>query len=52
MRIWFEWILLQIGIKLLSRSFKHIDIYSPKDDVEAITFSVSEKYIEQIEKIK
>jgi len=49
---WIEWILFKIGIKLLMRSFKFMDVYSPKDEVKAITFSIDEKYIDKVQEIK
>lgn len=52
MRKWFEWLLFRIGLKILMRNFKYIDVYSIKDSIDAITFSVSEDYINEVKKIK
>jgi len=52
MREKFEWILFEIGLRLLKRSFPFIDVYSPKENVEAVTFAMEEKYIDEVEKIE
>jgi len=51
MREILEWILFKIGVKLLTRSFKYTDVYSPNDDVEAITFAISEEYINKVQEL-
>lgn len=52
MKTLFEWVLFKLGVWLLSRSFKHIDIYSPdKETVSAITFSINESYINRVQEL-
>jgi hypothetical protein len=43
--------MLTIFIWLGSKLFSYIDVYSPNEKVEAVTFSNSEEYIDKIVKI-
>lgn len=51
MREMFEWVLFKIGVKLLMRSSKYMDIFAPGDNVEAITFARDKKYIDRVQEI-
>ena len=45
-----QFIWLWFGVKILK--WKFIDIYSPGEDVIAMTFSMDEEYLDEVQKIE
>ncbi len=45
-----QFIWLWFGVKILG--WKYIDIYSPDEDVIAMTFSMDEEYLDKVQKIE